>query len=289
MANRKKSSGIVFLLRAGLEQAAGGEDGAHLGGEGGGGLGSGLGEVIAGGGVDDAAGGVDKEADFVDEAVLAHFFETAALGAYAGDEEEAAGGGTAHLADEFTAGGANDEHGVDGCAPFLHAFHHVFEQRCIVFVFNHLEVEGAFIGSKSEHHGPFVLKFEEWFYGVFAHVGSDGDGVDTHLIEECASVHTGGVAYVAAFSVGNDELVRIVLSDVLTSLLEGTEAVGAERFVEGQVGFVGHGVGGGGIDYGFVELEQALGTFFGEVFWHFGLVGVEANAEERATREDVFD
>lgn len=243
-----------------LEEGGGGEDGAHLGGEGGGLLGGFLGEVLAGGGVDDAARGVDEQADFVNEAVAAHFLEASALGADAGDQEEMARCQTAHVGDEFAAGGAHDVHHVDGRTPFGGAFHDALEDAGTVDVGYHLEVLAALVGGEGQNHGPFVGEFEEGLDRVLAHVGGEGDGVDAVTLEEGLGVHAGGVADVAAFGVGNKEHFGVGAFDVGAGAFKGFDALGAKGLVEGKIRLVGHGKGGGGVDNGAVEGEESLGA-----------------------------
>jgi len=49
------------------------------------------------------------------------------------------------------------------------------------------------VGRETQQDGPFILVFEEGAYAVFAHIGSDGDGIEPERFEECACIMRGGV------------------------------------------------------------------------------------------------
>ena len=67
-------------------------------------------------------------------------------------------------------------------------------------------------------------------------------------------------------------------SYVFYCFVEYGESFGSKAFKKSKVGFVGHAVGGCGVDNGFVESQYTLGRASLEAFGQFFHVGVEAHA-----------
>ena len=240
-------------------------------------------KVGAVGGVDDAARRVDEESAVAVEAVAAHFAEAAALGADTGDEEETVWDYVSYRCQHIGLGGSDDVHHIVRCAPLLRFLQHFLEEvAVVVFGLDELEVEGAFVGGKCQQDNPFAVVDGKWRHGVFAHIGGYGHRVEIEValgVEEGFGILLRGVANVAALGVGNGKCFVFKAVEVIHSLLELDKAFDAGGFVEGQVGFVGHGVGQGGVDDGLVEKEDAV-FFVLKVLGHFADVGVESDAEE---------
>lgn len=243
-------------------------------------------------GVDDAARGVYQEFAARGHAVAAHFFERAALCPHAGYEEEVARRNAAYVFKEFALRGTYHVHHLLVSAPLLRHAEHALEETLALRVGGELEIVRALVARQGEQHRPLAGVGEKRRYAVFAHVGRNGQRVHLRAFEEGAGVHGGGVADVAALRVGNDELVGIVCLDVLHRLLKRLPAFDAEAFVESEVGLVGHAVGGGGVDDGFVEREDGFCrrcTVVNDVLRHLLQVGIESDAEERTFAGDVVD
>lgn len=83
---------------------------------------------------------------------------------------------------------------------------------------------------------------------------------------------------VAALGVGDDKLVGVVGAYVRHYLGQGGDAVGTQAFKKCQVGFVGHAVGGCGVDYGLAEGGHALAVATGDTRRQLLDVGVETHA-----------
>ena len=99
------------------------------------------------------------------------------------------------------------------------------------------------------------------------------------MLEEAAGIHCGGVADVAAFCVGDDELVGIILFQILYCLFQSGPAFDAEAFIECEVWLVCHAVRSSGVDYCFVELENRIGVVF-QMLRDFLDVSVKAYAKK---------
>ena len=80
------------------------------------------------------------------------------------------------------------------------------------------------------------------------------------MTEETAGIHLRSVADIAAFGIGDDEMVGIMLAKVGYRLLEGIQTGIAQLLVKGQVGLVCHTVGSGGVDDS--AVERIDGIFF---------------------------
>ena len=257
--------GLISLMGLiGLEGGAeGGEEVVHLLLEFVGLFAGTLCEVFAVGGVDDAARGVDDESALGSHAVTGDLFEAAALGSYAWDEEEGVGDYLADIAEHLGLGGSDDVHHVVGVAPLLGGLEDALEEAFARgAVFHELEVEGAFVGGECEEDDPLAIVCGEGDYGIFAHIGSDGESVEVEVAvgrKEGFGVLLGGVADVATLGVGYKESFLIERVEVADGELKLTEAFDAHRFVEGEVGLVGYGVVDGSVDDGFVEEEDAVG------------------------------
>lgn len=99
------------------------------------------------------------------------------------------------------------------------------------------------------------------------------------MLEGGAGIEGRSVAYVAAFGVGNDELVRIIGAYMVDGHLQLTQTVGAEALKESEVRFIGHAIGGGGVDNSPAELKQGI-LLFEQMGGNFLNVGVKADAEK---------
>jgi hypothetical protein len=242
-----------------------------------------LGKIFAVGGVDDAARGVDDKATLLGHPVTGYLFEAAALGTYARNEEEGVGDNLAYIAEHLGFGCSDDVHHVVGVAPLLGGLKDTLEEApARGTVFHELEVEGTLVGSESEEDDPFAVVGGEGDHRIFTHIRSYGESVEVEVAvwrEESFGILLGGVADVATFGVSDKESFFIERMEVADSELELTEAFDAHGLVEGEVGLVGYGVVDGGIDDGFVELEDAVGLG-GEVTGHLVEVGIEADTEE---------
>ncbi len=131
---------------------------------------------------------------------------------------------------------------------------------------------------------------EERPHRILAHVGSESNGMAVHCVEERAGIACGGVAYVAAFCVGDNELVGVVFAYIGHGIRQRLPSFRAVAFVESGIGLVCHAIGGCGIDYGFVEGQDCcrricVGT---KRSGHACGIGVEAYAQEAAFAENVF-
>ena len=196
-----------------------------------------------------------------------------------------------YLADVFkhlSLCGSDDIHHVVRITPFLALAQDFLEESLAVRVGGELEVVAALVGCEGEEDDPFAWILEEGCDAVFAHVGSHGEGVEVHLLEEGAGIHGAGVAYVASFGVSYDEVVGIVVVEVCYGLVEGDPSFHSHALVEGKVGLVGYAVWGCGVYDGLVEGEDGV-FFVEEVGWYLLDVCVEADAEECLLLEDLVD
>ena len=78
----------------------------------------------------------------------------------------------------------------------------------------------------------------------------------------------------------------MVRAKIVDGFLIGLPSFHTKALVEGQIGFVGHAIGGGGVDDGFVEVENGV---FGveKVGGDFLQIGVEANTKEATLATNV--
>ena len=118
----------------------------------------------------------------------------------------------------------------------------------------------AFVRRQGQQDNPLALVAEEGRDAVFTHIGGDGQRVNVVFFEEGTGIHGAGVANVATFGVGNDEVLRVVLLEIFDGLLEGHESLDAEGLVESEVGLVRHAIGCGGVDDSLVKRKD--GVFF---------------------------
>ena len=81
---------------------------------------------------------------------------------------------------------------------------------------------------------------EKRLYAVFAHVRSYRYGIDVEMFEKTTGIHFRRVAYVAAFGIGDDELVGVVSFDITDGFFKGFPALDTETFVKCQIRFVCH-------------------------------------------------
>jgi len=222
---------------------------------------------------DDPPRGVD-EADALAEAELDGGLGVPALGADTGHEEGQVG---YRLADRFEflgRRGTDDETHVVAVVPVGCEFGDALVDRDAVGEFEVLDVGAAGVGGATEDEHPSLGPGEERFQGVPSHVGVDGDGVGTRLVEE-AGVLACGVADVAAFGVEQDgDVLAVGVGD---GLAERAPAVGV--LVEGGVGLVGGRVFVGRVDDPAVE-RPAWQVAVGEVVGDPVGVGVQPHGDD---------
>ena len=244
------------------------------------------GEVGGGIGVDDAAAGVDEQSAIGVESVAAHLFERTALRAHAGHEEEVIGDNATNVGKEAALRGTDHVHHAIGVGPLAAGAQHVLIEGTTFGIGDELEIMAALVGGERQEDDPTIGVIEEGGDGVFAHVGGDGERVDARLAEESAGIHGRSVADVAALGIGDDELIGMVRANVVDGFLIGLPTFHAEALVESKVGLVGHTVGGGGVDDGFVESKNGI-FVLEQVSGDFLQVGVETDTEETAFATNV--
>jgi hypothetical protein len=248
-----------------------------------------LGEVFTIGGIDDAARGVDDKTTILGHSVTGDLFEAATLGTYARNEEEGVGDYLTYITEHLGLGCSDDIHHIVEVAPLLGGLEDTLEETFAGgAVFHKLEVESTLIGSEGEEDDPLAVVGGEGDDGILSHIRGDGESVEVEVAvgrEEGFGVLLGGVANVSTFGVSDKEGFFIERVEVADGELELTEAFDAHGLVEGEVGFVCYGVVDGGIDDGFVELEDAVGLG-GEVTGHLVEVGIEADTEEGTALTD---
>ena len=189
------------------------------------------------------------------------------------------GGELADIGEHGSLCGTHHIHHVLVVAPFLAPAQHLFKEAFALGVGGELEIVAALVAGECQQHYPLVLIAQEGGHAVFAHIGSDGECVNIVFFKEGAGIHGRCIADVASFGIGNDEMVGIVLLEIVDGLLEGHHALDAEGLIEGEVGFVRHAVGGGGVDDGFVESEDGI-LLVQQVLWNLLGVGVETHTEK---------
>jgi len=108
------------------------------------------------------------------------------------------------------------------------------------------------------------------------------------VVEERAGVHLRRIADVATFRIGNDKLVGMMLTKVLHRLLEGHDALHAERFVECHVRLIGYAIGSSGFDNRLVESEDRV-FLLQEVLRNLLDVRIQTDTEERLLPPDILD
>ena len=108
------------------------------------------------------------------------------------------------------------------------------------------------------------------------------------MFEETSGVEFGGVAYVAAFGVGYDELVGIVFFKISDCTFQCVPSCSSEAFVECHVRFVGHAIGCCSVYDRFVEIENGIRSLR-DVARDFQRVCVKTDAEKRLFSLDVLN
>lgn len=247
-----------------------------------------VGEVRPARRVDDAARRIDDKAAVGVHPVAADFFKRAALGTDTRHEQEVVGRDAADVGKEAALRGAYDVHHTVCSGPLLRCAQYFLEQPLTCFVLGQLEVVRTFVAGQRQEYDPFPVVAEERGHAVLSHVGSHCQCVEIHLFEERAGIHGRRVADVAAFGVGNDELLGIVLFQVADRLFKGGPAFQSSALVKGEVRLVGDAVGGRGVDDSLVEGKDGV-VLAEQVGGYFLYVRVEADAEERRFPTDVLD
>ena len=192
-------------------------------------------------------------------------------------EQEVVGYYTPDVAEHLALGGSHDVHHVVGVAPLPAHAQHLLKQTLAAGVGRELEVVAAFVACECKQHHPFAVVSEKRAHAVLAHVGCYGKSVDVVFSEERTCIHGRGVADVAAFGVGDDEVVRAVGLEVVYGFLESDHPLYSESLVEGQVGFVCHAIGCRGVDDGLVESEYRI-FVVQQMLRYFFQIGVESHA-----------
>ena len=123
----------------------------------------------------------------------------------------------------------------------------------------------TFVAGQCEQDNPFAFVGEEWSNAVFAHIRSYGYRVYVQFFKESTCIHGRGITDVAAFGIGDDKLVGIVLLDVVHGLFKGNPAFYSHALIESEIRFVGDTQVGCCIDNRFVEGKDGV-FFFQQVF-----------------------
>ena len=252
-------------------------------------FGSHLGEAFRVVGVDDGAAGVDQQATVGRHAVAAHFLQAAALSTHARHQQEMIGHDATDVLEQTALCGADDVHHVVGHTPLLALLQDFFEEAVALCVLRELEVMAPLVRRQGQQYDPVTFVLQERTDAVLAHVGCHGEGIDLCIaLEERAGIHGAGVSDVATLSVGNDEVVGILLVEIVDGALVGLPSFDAVSLVEGQVGLVSHTVGCRGVDDGSVETEQRV-VLAEQVLRNLADVGVETDAEKCAFLENLLN
>lgn len=125
-------------------------------------------------------------------------------------------------------------------------------QRAPVADLQFLEIGGARVGRTAEHKQPLVLVGKERLKAVASEVWAERDGIDAPVFKAGLGIGCGSVADVAALSVEDD---GIAGRDRIDRTAQERITVGAKGFVEGDVGLVGRGIGGGSADKGKIPSQ----------------------------------
>ena len=241
-------------------------------------------EILSLRGVNYSTRGVYEQSAVVVKSVLAYFGQTAALRSHARHKQETVGNNATYGGEHVGFGGAHHVHHIVGSAPFLGGLEHRFEQLFSCFgIFDKLEIESSFVGGQRQQYHPLAFVSGERHHGVLAHVRGNGHGVKIEIAVGCKEslgVLLRGVAYVAAFGVGNGEHRRRQRAKILHGLFQRHKAADAHTFVKSQIGFVSHGVILCGVDNCLVESKDWVG-FGKQVLGYLFKVGVESHAEKR--------
>ena len=208
--------------------------------------------------------------------------------ANAGHKQEVPRGNATDVLKHASLRGSDDVHHPLVVGPLLRLPEDALKEAFAVGRSCELEVRRAFIRRQGEQHDPLAVVTEERRDAVFAHVGRNGEGVHVGLLEEGASVERRCIADVAAFGVGDQERVRMMLAEVANGLLEGQPAACAGALVEGEVGFIRNGVFGRGVDDGSVESEDGV-VVIQQMRRDLLQIRVKPDAEEGFLAADVLD
>ena len=81
-----------------------------------------------------------------------------------------------------------------------------------------MEVSRRLVGRKSYYNSEFAFVLQERSYGLATHIRRNGDSVEIHCLEEGLRVHLGCVSDIAAFCVSDEELLRIIRTEIVHCL-----------------------------------------------------------------------
>ena len=181
--------------------------------------------------------------------------------------------------------GSDDEHQIFRAAPGGCFSEYIFKKRFAGFEFLKLKIEAAAIRGQTEYDGPFSLKTEERADGIFAHVRCHRERICPHFFKKSGRVKPRGVADIAAFGIGDDEMVG---ADFADNFFKRQPARRAEGLEKREVRFEGHAMRFRRVNYlsakfknGVFKTEQMSGQLR-----HFR---VEADAEHRFFLENMAD
>ena len=178
-----------------------------------------------------------------------------ALGTDTRNQEEIVRTELADLGKLVSLGGSHYEHHILRSGNGHHLFHNYLIERLSILL-GQLEVSRRLVGRKSNHDSEFAFVLQERSHGLATHIRRNGDSVEIHGLEEGLRVHLGSVSDIAAFCVSDEELLRIIRTEIVHCLFEGQHSVTSVALVEGQVRLVSHAMRCRSIDYGLVELIQ---------------------------------
>ena len=179
----------------------------------------------------------------------------------------------------FSLSGSHHIHQVVRRTPFLACFQYLFKQSFAFRVCGELEVVASLVACESEQYDPLSLISEERSHAVFSHVRSHGEGVNVIFLKESPGIHSRRVADVTTFCVGNYEVVRVVLLEVVYGFLERHKSFDAEGLIERKVRLISHAVLSRSVYYGFVERKNGI-RILEQVLRHLLQVCIETNAKE---------
>ena len=157
--------------------------------------------------------------------------------------------------------GPHHKHQLVGSGPGLCFLNHRFKQllRLIINVLS-LKIGTAGVARQCQQNDPLTGIIKERQYRIVTHIRGHRDGIEVEAccrrIEESTGVKARRVADVAALGIGNGET---IFRDVVQRFLQTLPAAWPLRFIERNIGFVGHGIGRSGIDNGFVEFKNRVG------------------------------
>ncbi len=116
---------------------------------------------------------------------------------------------------------------------------------------------------------PLSLIVDKRLYGIEAKVGIDGSSIEAKDRKESPGISLSSVTDIATLGIAN---YWNITGYVFDGLLQDNQPFGAQSFIESQVGLIGTDQVAGGLDDGFVELEDFyLGHKLG--------VGVQSDAK----------